>query len=274
MPISILLQETNIHGIAAFQERTFVKLVEKSKVIGRKMFCMIFLCACVSFCATHVYVIHGFGSNTLFMEDLCSFLRNNGYEVTNWGYKSMKNPIPEVGRTLLSDIKRYPRADTVNFVTHSMGGIVVRSMIASARGDSMCPRIRKIVMLTPPNKGSLLADFFSKFSISKWFLGPNLENLKTDSASLANTLPKLGDKEVGIIAGARFSDMGYNPLIPEDNDGFLTKEQTKLGTEKDFMVVPEVHMAFMYNATVKDNVLNFLKKGRFVTVEDVKIPED
>jgi hypothetical protein len=236
--------------------------------------CGLLMCPCISVSATHVYVIHGYGSSVVFMEDLCSFLRKNGCEVTNWGYKSLKDPIPRIGQRLLTEIKRFPKTDTVNFVTHSMGGIVVRSMIADARVDSMCPAIQKIVMLTPPNKGSLLADFFSQFKIIKWIVGPNLEHLKTDSASLANTLPKPKGKEIGIIAGARFGDVGYNPLIPGDNDGFLTKDQTRLGVEKDFMVVPEGHMTFMYNATVKENVLNFLKKGRFINVDDVKIPED
>jgi triacylglycerol lipase len=235
---------------------------------------VILLLSCVSFSATHVYVIHGYGSSVVFMEDLCLFLRKNGYEVTNWGYKSLKDPIPQVGRQLLSEIKHFPKADTVNFVTHSMGGLVVRSMVDDARGDSMCPAIQKIVMLTPPNKGSLLADFFSRFTVIKWIFGPNLDLLKTDSTSLANVLPKPKGKEIGIIAGARFGDVGYNPLIRGDNDGFLTQNQTRLGVEKDFMVVPEGHMTFMYNATVKENVLSFLKKGRFITVEDVKIPED
>lgn len=239
-----------------------------------KIFAALLLWSSVSFPATHVYILHGYGSSVIFMEDLCAFIRKNGFEVTNWGYKSLTDPIPQVGRRLLSDIKHHPKTDTIDFVTHSMGGVVVRSMLSDATGDTSCPCIGKIVMMTPPNKGSLLADFFSKITIVKWFLGPNLENLKTDSASLVNRLPRLKGKEVGIIAGARFAGAGYNPLIPGDNDGFLTQNQTRLGVEKDFLVVPEGHITFMYNATVKENVLCFLKKGRFVTVDDVKIPED
>jgi hypothetical protein len=254
----------------------FMKEFMLKRIIGRgkKSVIVVLLLSCVSFSATHVYVIHGYGSHVFFMAGLCSFLEKNGYAVTNWGYKSLTDPIPKVGRRLLSDIKRFPKTDTVDFVTHSMGGIVVRSMLSDATGDALCPCIGKIVMMTPPNKGSLLADFFSKITIVKWFMGPNLESLKTDSASLANTLPKCAGKEIGIIAGARFADAGYNPLIPGDNDGFLTQDQTRLGAEKDFLVVPEGHMTFMDNATVRENVLCFLKKGRFVTVGDVKIPED
>ncbi len=224
--------------------------------------------------AAHVYVVHGYGSNRLVMAGLCRFLRDNGYGVTNWGYQSLAKSIPGVGEDLYNDVRTHGRADTVHFVTHSMGGLVVRAMLSYARGDSLFPQIQRIVMLTPPNKGSELADFFSQFDIVNWVLGPNLKHMRTDSASLANNLPVAADKEVGIIAGARFDGEGYNPIIEGDDDGFVSVGVTRLGTESDFIVLPEGHVFIIHNSATQQNVLSFLRHGRFLAPGEIEAAQE
>jgi len=226
---------------------------------------------CVS--GEHVYVVHGFGSNRLVMAGLCRFLEKNGYGVTNWGYNSISKAIPDIGKMLLAEIRKNNAADTVHFVTHSMGGLVVRAMLSEAKGDSSLPQIQRIVMLTPPNKGSELADFFSQFEILDWVLGPNLKHMRTDSASLANNLPVPKGKEVGIIAGARFDREGYNPIIDGDDDGFVSVGVTRLGTEKDFIVLPEGHVFIIHDKATQQNVLSFLRHGRFLAPGETKASE-
>jgi hypothetical protein len=140
---------------------------------------------------------------------------------------------------------------------------VVRSLLNNAKLDPAFPKICRIVMLSPPNKGAELADFFVHSRIIKKILGPNLEYMSTDSSSLANKLPIPEDQEVGIIAGAKFDGKGYNPLIKGDNDGFLTTDMTKLGTEKDFIIIPEVHFFMTQNKKALEYILRFLDTGRF-----------
>jgi triacylglycerol esterase/lipase EstA (alpha/beta hydrolase family) len=52
----------------------------------------------------------------------------------------------------------------LDFVTHSLGGIVLR--VAVAEGLLPPGRIRRVVMLGPPNEGSELADFCRGFASS------------------------------------------------------------------------------------------------------------
>ncbi|MBD3393181.1 MAG: hypothetical protein GF418_13720 [Chitinivibrionales bacterium] len=112
--------------------------------------------------------------------------------------------------------------------------------------------------------GYELADFFAQFDIANWIMGPNLKHMRTDSASLANNLPVSDDRELGIIAGARFDDNAANPIIEGDNDGFLSVGVTLLDCEDDFVVLPEGHMFIVHKRETKKNVVSFLKSGRFL----------
>jgi pimeloyl-ACP methyl ester carboxylesterase len=190
-------------------------------------------------------------------------LRKNGYSTTNWGYRSFRDSLPVIGKQLYDEIRAGHPIDTVDFVTHSMGGLVVRSLLAYAREDSLFPVIHRIVMLSPPNHGSELADFFAQSRIVKMIVGPNLEMMGTDSGTLANRLPIPEKSELGIIAGAKFSETGYNPFIKGDNDGFLTPGRMKLGSEKEFITIQEVHFLMPQNKDAKKYVLNFLAQGQF-----------
>ena len=225
------------------------------------------LCA-VAACAPHVYVVHGYGSSRLVMRKMARFLEDSGYAVHNWGYPSLSEPIPELGRRLLDEVKRLPPVDTACFVTHSMGGLVVRAMLGLAQGDTAVPYVHRIVMLAPPNQGAQLADFFTKWDLVKWAMGPNPAQMQSDTAALVHRLHVPEDPELGIIAGARFDGAGYNPLIEGDDDGFMTVDRTRLGTEDDFAVLPAGHILMVRDRQVHRYVLAFLRGGRFPDSED------
>jgi hypothetical protein len=91
--------------------------------------------------------------------------------------------------------------------------------------------------------------------------------MKTDSGSYANKLPKPVKSEVGIIIGIRGKKYGYNPFIKGDNDGLLTPDRTKLGTEKDVAIIKVGHTLLTQNKTVRKLVVEFLKSGTFISKE-------
>ncbi len=228
---------------------------------------IITLCALASGARTaaesHVYVLHGFGSNRWVMNSLTRRLEQNGYQVTNWGYSSFTRSLPELGGMLYSEIVNRDDITSVSFVTHSMGGLVVRAMSSYADEDADFPRIDRVVMLSPPNHGAQIADFFSRSKFLCWALGPNLADMRTDSASLANRLPDLDGIELGIVMGGRFDQHGWNPFIKGDDDGFLTRDKARLGTEEDFVSVPENHFFMPHNKQSQEYILRFLKTGSF-----------
>ena len=101
-----------------------------------------------------VILLHGFGRTKSVMSNIETALSSRGLSVLNWNYNSITKSVTEIAEdlndVLLNMAKEYSQ---FSFVTHSLGGIVLRRMI------KLYPihNIRKIVMITPPNQGASLA---------------------------------------------------------------------------------------------------------------------
>ena len=211
--------------------------------------------------ASHkVYVIHGFGGFGLQMEKIRKGLSNAGYETENFTYPSFSEELDSVGFDLFQKVK-IENYDTVSFVTHSMGALVVRSMYQYSSKSDHFPSIFRIVMLAPPNKGTELADIYSG-SITRFFLGPNVEHMKTDSSSYANKLP-IPTCEIGIIAGVKGKKPWFNPFLKEDNDVNVSYSLTKIGNEKEIIKIKATHGLMTQKKDVIRLTVNFINKGTF-----------
>jgi triacylglycerol lipase len=211
-----------------------------------------------------IYVIHGYGAPKFLMNKITKSLKNDNYLSLNFGYKSIKEDLETISKKLYQEIKN-SGVDTVSFVTHSMGALVVRSMLNYSLNDPDFPKIFRIVMIAPPNKGAEIADIYSSFKFLKFLFGPNLQKMKTDSNSFACGLPVPLEAEIGIIVGIRGKKHGYNPFIKGDNDGRLTPGKAKLGLEKDFVPVKGRHTMLTQKKTVRKLVLEFMESGNFVS---------
>jgi hypothetical protein len=207
-----------------------------------------------------VYVVHGFGGFALQMEKINQGLIKEGYLTENYSYPSFSEDLDSVGLDLYRKVQK-DNFDTVSFVTHSMGALVVRSMYQYMDSTVHFPHIFRIVMLAPPNKGTKMADFYSGKRLN-FFLGPNVEHMRTDSNSYANKLP-IPTCEVGIIAGAKGKKPWFNPFLKEDNDGNISLSLTKLGNEKDFIVIPSIHDLMPLHKKVIKQIISFMKTGSF-----------
>lgn len=208
-----------------------------------------------------VILLHGMARTEKSMRPLAKFLAGNGYSVVNTGYPSTRETVEVLAERHLGamvDQCRKRNASRIHIVTHSLGGIVVRQYLQA----HSLPEGSRIVMIAPPNKGSELVDKLRSFSIYKWRNGPAGQELGTGLDSLPKKLkPVTG--EIGVIAG----DLTFNPLfsylIPGDDDGKVSVRNTKLAEMTDFIVVFSNHTFIMRNAEVMEQVVFFLKNGRF-----------
>ena len=209
-----------------------------------------------------VFVIHGYGSPRFMMKKIHQSILHENFPAENYSYRSMKEDLDTLGKQLYSKIKE-SHCDAVSFVTHSMGALVVRSMYQYAMKDEHFPLIYRIVMIAPPNSGAELANFYSSFKIFRKLGGTNLEHMRTTPDSLASKLPIPVNSEIGIIAGISGRKRWYNIFIKEDNDGVLTPERTRLGVEKDFIVIKSEHNWLTQKEYVCKLTVEFLKFGCF-----------
>jgi len=217
-----------------------------------------------------VVLLHGLGRTSKSMAYMQEKLTETGYRVFNYDYESRKDEIDSLVADLLQYLETCCRRKEpdLHFVTHSLGGILVRALIARERPENL----GRVVMLSPPNKGSETVDLLKDYSLFKKILGPASMQLGTDPESFPNSLGP-ADFELGIITGDRTIDPISSWIIPGVDDGKVAVEKTKLEGMTDFLLVNVSHTYIMENPEVVLEVMHFLENGRFSTSE-VIIPEE
>jgi triacylglycerol lipase len=209
----------------------------------------------------HVILLHGMGRTAASMRKMARRLRAEGYVVWNESYASTQGEIETLAEEHIAKGLAYCRARDavkIHFVTHSLGGILVRVYLQK----NSIPELGKIVMLAPPNKGSEVADLLKKSKLYRWATGPAGQALGAGDDSLPNRLGPIPGT-IGVIAGARTSDPWFSPFIPGKDDGKVSVERTKLNEMADHLVVKRGHTFMMRSKPVLDQVVHFLEHGIF-----------
>ena len=186
-----------------------------------------------------VVLLHGLARSSSSMEEMAGKLEIAGFRVCNIDYPSRKHPIDTlIERFILPAIQRcFPdTAQPVNFVTDSLGGILVRRL------SVLHPefQIARVVMLSPPNQGSEVVDKLGGGWWFKKFNGSAGNQLGTDSNSIPLRLPK-PSFEFGVLAGTRSLDPISSWLIPGDDDGKVSLKRMRLEGMKDYREIAATH---------------------------------
>lgn len=208
-----------------------------------------------------VVLLHGLARSAGSMETMADSLAAAGFEVCNVDYPSTASPIEslaagEVLPAIQACIGSVPRR--VSFVSHSMGGILVRQLKASAGQLDF----GRVVMLGPPNGGSEVVDKLGGLPPFAWINGPAGLQLGTGPGSVPRALGAT-DLDVGIIAGRHSINRVLSLLIPGVDDGKVSIENAKLAGMRDFLIVPVSHPFLMKDREVIRQTIHFLQAGSF-----------
>lgn len=216
-----------------------------------------------------VILLHGLFRSRSSMNGLARELeKNDSYTVFNFGYPTTQADIGTHAASLARVIENLDGIEEIHFVAHSLGNLVVRHYLADHTDQQRMlvpdPRLRRFVMLGPPNGGARLAETLGKNKLFDFFVGDSGRQLGKDWSEFEKHLatPKF---QFGIIAGGLESKNIGNPLLEGDDDMVVSIEETRLVGAHDFLVLPVLHSFIMDNKESRKAIVRFLEHGYFLS---------
>ena len=207
-----------------------------------------------------VVVLHGMARSAMYMHPLELDLERAGYSVVNETYPTRKEPIEALAARVGDMVEqcRAGGARRIHFVTHSLGGLVVRYWLR----DHALPEAGRFVMLGTPNGGSEITDRYRNQWWYQFTTGPVGQQIGTDADSVVRRLGPL-PMETGVIAGTRAANRAYSELIGGPNDGKVSVASTRLPGLADFLLIDNSHYFLPRAPAALRQVRLFLATGRF-----------
>jgi len=193
---------------------------------------------------------------------MATALSKEGYQICNEDYPSRYHTIEFLAESVINQAldqceEKY-QPQKIHFVTHSMGGILLRYYLS----ENSIDKLARVIMLSPPNQGTHLVDKLRNIPGFSLISGSPSIQLGTDEQSIPKQLGS-ANFELGIITGNRSVNPINSLLIPQPNDGKVSVENAKLDGMSDFLVVPHTHPFVMNSKLVIEQTIQFLQHGRF-----------
>lgn len=212
-----------------------------------------------------VVLLHGLMRSSMSMNKMQRELDEAGFATANVDYPSRDHTIEELADMAVPDglaaCREFDDVERIHFVTHSLGGILVRQYLSEQTIDDL----GRVVMLGPPNQGSAAADEMLGVPGYDWVNGPAGRQLGKGEDSLPLRLGP-ANFELGVIAGNRTIDPITSAVLENPDDGRVSVEDTKLEGMTDFVVVDHSHAFMMRMRKPIELTVAFLKDGSFTAV--------
>lgn len=201
-----------------------------------------------------VILVHGIYMHGLLMRPLAKHLRSNGFGTLTFNYPSLRYSSTANAARLAERVERLD-AGAVHYVGHSLGGLVLRHLMAG-HGSRLPPG--RCVTLGTPHRGSLVADWMRRRHLG-WLLGAS-----RDQALLGGAPDWPPTRDLGSLAGIARHGIGRLLVrLPEPHDGTVAVAETRCPGMRDHVCVPGNHTCLLYSSPVIPQIVSFLRSGRF-----------
>lgn len=196
-----------------------------------------------------VVLIHGLGRSQHSLRTLSKVFKADGYEVVDFNYASTRCKIEHHAaalKRLLESLKSFER---ISFVTHSLGGIVLRQALS----ETQHMNVDRAVLLTAPNQGSKVARMLTENGVMDAIFGPALRQLA--NPDLGKSFPL--QITFATVAGTA----NWLPFLKGVNDGLVTVEEAQLDGAREHVIFKASHAFVMNNKHVIAFTREFLEQS-------------
>lgn len=210
--------------------------------------------------AEAIIFIHGMGRKHHSFRKLQKEAKRRGYITYNQTYSSTKQKVEYSSKQYIEkalDSLKVHAPTKVHFVTHSLGGILIRYYLS----HYTIKNLGAIAMLAPPNQGSHITERYKNLFWYKTATGVAGQQLGISNNQLLKSLKPINTKLL-IIAGSRSSDPWFNSVFDEPHDGKVSVRATKLAEPHKHITVDAGHTFIMNNAEVQKHIFEFLSNAK------------
>ncbi len=210
-----------------------------------------------------VVLLHGLWRSMESMDSLASVLYEQGFDTLNIPYPSFRKDLPALTQEVNQILDHYlDKGEAVHFVTHSMGGIILRCLLSQKNSHFS---LASSVMLAPPNQGSEIIDWLQGKVVGRAVLGPG--GMRMSTRDISKWVPAFNEQiPLGVLMGNRPLIPFFKKLLSEDNDGIVSAQKGKLDDGEEFKILPVDHTLIMTDSRVSEAVIHFLKRGNFDSI--------
>jgi pimeloyl-ACP methyl ester carboxylesterase len=202
-----------------------------------------------------ILLIHGLGRHSGTMKKPLNALRQTGFAAHSLNYASLFEDVEHHADYFEHLLDNLIGIKKVSFVTHSLGGLIVRELLKrKTKWNDVTAG--KLVMMGTPNKGAQIAEFLNRLKAYQVIMGPSGQNVRP--IDKLNALPPPPIQTL-VIAGGRGNETGFNPLLNGDNDGIVCVEETRIDGKEHFQLVHVIHTTIMDHKDSIKAMLEFLK---------------
>jgi len=208
-----------------------------------------------------VVLLHGLARTSDSMHGMSEALTLAGFNVANVDYPSRKHRIEVLSQLAVGDgIEACEKIGSkqLYFVTHSMGGILVRDYLNRHSEQE----VERVVMLAPPNHGSAVVDNLKDIPGVARMNGPAFLQLGTDSESVPMQLGEI-QVDTAVIAGTRSVNLLLSNFLENPDDGKVSVKSARLEGMCAMLALEVSHPFIMQDELTIEQVILFLKTGRF-----------
>lgn len=192
-----------------------------------------------------VILVHGIWLKGIEFMYLRFKLWRQGYRVYQFHYPSLFKT-PEQNAEKLYQFSCKIDEPVINFVAHSLGGIVVTHMLNKYEIN----KPGKIVLIGTPINGSAVAIHLNKKPLLKYLLG------KSNIKGLLGDGPRWSSKQATcVIAGTKKLGVGMllaRNKMQQQNDGTVNLSETEIVQAEQFYIVPHSHFLLLWSNDVAE----------------------